>query len=370
MSGLHPFRGDLSVVLFRFFSNYYLAHLFYNLAILPFFGTSPDFCRCLLCTFTIYYFLEKLVVDKNAEYRLALFSLVQYNDNILQNRKCDPMSHINYSFNQDDDSLPRDKMKLRNIASTRYSGDWPSIPHSHSYAELFYIVDGAGQFQINDRLFPVRAHQLVVVNPNVIHTEVSLESHPLEYIVLGIEGLEFTISDTSEGNFCVYTFDGNNDVLPCMRKILTEMQNRESNFQILCQAYMDIIVVQLMRNASVSAVPIHSRLPANRQCATVKRYIDHHYKENLTLDELAEKVSISKYHMAHAFKREYGVSPINYIIDCRIQEGKRLLAETDLAPSQIASILGFSSSSYFCKTFSNIEGTSPTEYRKANQVKF
>ena len=196
------------------------------------------------------------------------------------------MSHINYSFNQTDDSLPRDKMKLRNIASTRYSGDWPSIPHSHSYAELFYIVDGAGQFQINDKLFPVQAHQLVVVNPNVIHTEVSLESHPLEYIVLGIEGLEFTISDAAEGSFCVYTFDGNNDVLPCMRKILTEMQNRESNFQILCQAYMDIIVVQLMRNASVSAVPIHSRLPANRQCATVKRYIDHHYKENLTLDEL------------------------------------------------------------------------------------
>ena len=141
------------------------------------------------------------------------------------------MSHINYSFNQTDDSLPRDKMKLRNIASTRYSGDWPSIPHSHSYAELFYIVDGAGQFQINDKLFPVQAHQLVVVNPNVIHTEVSLESHPLEYIVLGIEGLEFTISDAAEGSFCVYTFDGNNDVLPCMRKILTEMQNRESNFR-------------------------------------------------------------------------------------------------------------------------------------------
>lgn len=92
-------------------------------------------------------------------------------------------------------------MKLRNIASTKYSGDWPSIPHSHSYAELFYIVDGEGQFQINDKLFPVQAHQLVVVNPNVIHTEVSFESHPLEYIVLGIEGLEFTISDAAEGSF-------------------------------------------------------------------------------------------------------------------------------------------------------------------------
>lgn len=98
------------------------------------------------------------------------------------------MSHINYAFNPEDDALPRDKMKLRNIASTKYSGDWPSIPHSHSYAELFYIVDGEGQFQINDKLFPVQAHQLVVVNPNVIHTEVSFESHPLEYIVLASKG--------------------------------------------------------------------------------------------------------------------------------------------------------------------------------------
>ena len=213
-------------------------------------------------------------------------------------------------------------------------------------------------------------YELVVVNPNVIHTEVSFESHPLEYIVLGIEGLEFTISDAAEGSFCIYTFKEDNDVLVCMRKILREMQNRESSFQILCQAYMDIIVVQLMRNASVSAVPIHSRLPANRQCATVKRYIDHHYKENITLDQLAEKVSITKYYMVHAFKREYGVSPINYIINCRIKEGKRLLAETDLSLSQIAAILGFSSSSYFSQTFRNAEGTSPTEYRKANQVKF
>lgn len=99
-------------------------------------------------------------------------------------------------------------------------------------------------------------------------------------------------------------------------------------------------------------------------------YIDHHYKENITLDQLAEKVSITKYYMVHAFKREYGVSPINYIINCRIKEGKRLLAETDLSLSQIAAILGFSSSSYFSQTFRNAEGTSPTEYRKANQVKF
>ena len=71
--------------------------------------------------------------------------------------------------------------------------------------------------------------------------------------------------------------------------------------------------------------------------------------------------------MAHAFKREYGVSPINYLIACRIQEGKRLLAETDLSLSQIATVLGFSSSSYFSQSFRNAENTSPSEYRKAHR---
>jgi transcriptional regulator GlxA family with amidase domain len=74
--------------------------------------------------------------------------------------------------------------------------------------------------------------------------------------------------------------------------------------------------------------------------------------------------------MAHTFKSEYGVSPINYLITCRIREGKRLLTETDLSLSQIAAVLGFSSSSYFSQSFRNAEGVSPTEYRKTNRVKF
>ena len=280
------------------------------------------------------------------------------------------MSHTNYTFSRTTESLPRQQMILRSVASAKYGGDWYSIPHAHSHTELFYIVGGDGQFQINGQLFPVRAHQLVVVNPNILHTEVSYEDHPLEYIVLGIEGLELTIPDTDEARYCIYSFPEDNPVLTCMQKILQEMQDRKPEYQTLCLAYMDIIMVALMRSASVSVTQAHARFPTNRQCAAVRHYIEQHYKENITLDLLAEKASINKYYMAHAFKREYGVSPINYLIACRIQEGKRLLAETDLSLSQIATVLGFSSSSYFSQSFRNAEGTSPPEYRKANQVKF
>lgn len=279
------------------------------------------------------------------------------------------MSHTNYTFNLLTESLPRQKMILRSVASAKYGGDWYSIPHAHTYTELFYIVGGDGQFQINDMIFPVQPNQLVVVNPNILHTEVSYEDHPLEYIVLGIEGLALTTPGDEDSRHCIYSFPERNAVLNCMRSILQEMQDRKQEYETICLAYMDIITVQLMRNASVSVSQTQARFPANRQCAAVRHYIDQHYKENINLDMLAERVNINKYYMSHAFKREYGVSPINYLIFCRIREGKRLLSETDLSLSQIATVLGFSSSSYFSQSFRNSEGMSPSEYRRASQAK-
>ena len=279
------------------------------------------------------------------------------------------MSHTNYAFSLTEDASSRPQMVLRNAASAKYGGDWHSIPHSHSYTELFYIVGGDGQFQISGSLFPVRTHQLVVVNPNVLHTEVSYEDHPLEYIVLGIEGLELKLPDSDEAQYCIYSFPESNHVLTWMQSVLQEMQERRPEYQTACLALLDLIMVELIRSASIWVSQSQARFPSNRQCASVRHYIDRHYKENLTLDTLAQKASINKYYMAHAFKREYGVSPINYLIACRIREGKRLLAETDLSLSQIATVLGFSSSSYFSQRFRNAEGLSPTEYRRAHQVK-
>ena len=279
------------------------------------------------------------------------------------------MSHIHYAFNMVKEKQSQEQLKLRNVASAKYGGDWHSIPHAHSYTELFYIIGGDGKFQIDDEQFPVRAHQLVIVNPDILHTELSYEAHPLEYIVLGIEGLEIAIPESNEHRYCVYTFSPSNKVLNCMQGILREMQDCELEHQMVCRAYMDILVVQLMRSIRVSMTHVSAASAANRQCAAARHYIEHHYKERLTLDDLAEMVKVNKYYLAHAFKEEYGISPIHYMITCRIQAGKRLLTETDLSLSQISGILGFSSASYFSQSFRKEEGISPLEYRKANAKK-
>lgn len=277
------------------------------------------------------------------------------------------MSNSRYMLESIQSSAIRSNARLLNAGSARYEGDWHSIPHAHGYAELFYITGGDGQFRIEEKLFPVKSDQLVIVNPNVIHTEVSLDSHPLEYIVLGVEGLELASEEDGDSRFRVLDFRGDSDIPTCLRHILRESREMQAGYETVCQAYMEILIVRLMRSTSFSVASVSVEKRASRQCATIRRYIDTHYKEQLNLDTLAEQAHVNKYYMAHAFKREYGVSPIQYLLQRRIEESKYLLRETDLSLAQICRMLGFSSGSYFSQSFCKAVGVAPMEYRKCSK---
>ena len=147
------------------------------------------------------------------------------------------------------------------------------------------------------------------------------------------------------------------------------MEWKNTGYKDICQAYMEILIIRLMRSTSLAVQTEPAGTSSNRQCASVRRYMDLHFKEPLTLEQLAEEAHMNKYYLSHAFKREYGVSPINYLISRRINESKYLLTETDLSMSQIAQLLGFSSLSYFSQTFRKTQGISPMEFRQSVKSK-
>jgi AraC-like DNA-binding protein len=277
------------------------------------------------------------------------------------------MSRYYYSLSKDQAFTIRGTAKLLNVASSRYGGDWHSVPHTHNHMELFFIVGGKGQFLIDDRLHPVDVNNLVIINPNVTHTEVSLNAQPLEYIVLGIEGVELAASSASDGQFSILDRYESVEISGCLRNILREMEQKNTGYEDVCQAYMEILIIRLMRTTTLAVPTEPQAISTNRQCAAVRRYIDLHFKEALTLEQLAEEGHMNKFYLSHAFKREYGVSPINYMISRRIEESKYLLAETDLSLSQIAQLLGFSSLSYFSQVFHRSQEISPKEYRQSQK---
>ena len=277
------------------------------------------------------------------------------------------MSRSHYSFDREQSYIVRGTAKLLNVARATYGGDWHSVPHTHNHVELFFIVGGKGQFLIEDRAYAVNTNDLVIINPNVTHTEVSLSAQPLEYIVLGIEGIELATGANSDGQFCILDHFESAEFSSCLRNILRETELEQPGYEDVCQAYMEILIIRLMRNTALSVPTEPQTIAGNRQCAAVRRYIDLHFKEPLTLEQLAEEAHMNKYYLAHAFKREYGVSPISYMISRRVEESKYLLAETDLSMSQIAQLLGFSSLSYFSQVFRRTQSLTPMEYRQSNR---
>ena len=275
------------------------------------------------------------------------------------------MSNNRFDFVIQEHKDIRDAARLLYVSSAKYSGDWHSTPHTHSCSELFYVIGGVGQFFIEGETYPVTTNDLVIVNPNIEHTEISYNSNPLEYIVLGVEGLELSVSDEREDRYCIVNFRGVRDViLMCLKSILREIEEKSPAYETVCQDLIEVLFIFLTRQTNFSTTMTPIRKTSSRLCATVRHYIDEHYKENITLDTLSQLTHVSKYYMVHAFTKEYGISPINYMVFKRIEEAKHLLKNDDYNLALISRMLGFSSPSYFSQAFKKATGTTPNAYRK------
>ncbi len=95
-----------------------------------------------------------------------------------------------------------------------------------------------------------------------------------------------------------------------------------------------------------------------------KVYIDAHYSEKLTQEEIAKAVYLTPGHLSKVFRRETGISLNQYINDKRLQQAKALLANSAMDISEVAIRSGFSSSSYFITYFRKATGETPGEYRE------
>ena len=273
------------------------------------------------------------------------------------------MSTVCYDINLDKgDPLAQSDARLLNITWAQYSSEWNSTMHAHRHGEMFFIMSGSGTFQLQRHSFPVSGRSLVIINPGVMHCEQSNQGSPLEYIVLGVENLEMA---ANEQGYVLTTFNRDWDTVSVsLRLMLQEARSGQDGYSQVCQRMLEIILLRILRRRGLSLASEAVGMDDNRECGLVRRYIDEHFKESITLDQLAELAHINKYYLVHAFRKAYGTSPINYLISRRIQESRFLLTNSNHSLSQIARILGFSSLSYFSQSFHRTEGVSPMEYRK------
>ncbi|MDF2724912.1 MAG: response regulator [Paenibacillus sp.] len=100
----------------------------------------------------------------------------------------------------------------------------------------------------------------------------------------------------------------------------------------------------------------------------VERYLQRHFRETITLQSLSQEFALVPNYLSVLFKRETGLTPLEYVLDCRIHEAKRMMDEQpNILLKQVASEVGYSDPLYFSRVFKKRTGQSPSEYALSRQ---
>ena len=126
-----------------------------------------------------------------------------------------------------------------------------------------------------------------------------------------------------------------------------------------------VSLLSLLMEESHSLTSHSSDKSRKRNLQSVKEYIDTHYAEKITLDQLSSQYFINKFYLTHSFKDQFGTPVNSYLIQVRVTHAKQLLRFTDLPIEKIGQECGMSDANYFSRVFKKTEGVAPGEYRKA-----
>lgn len=239
---------------------------------------------------------------------------------------------------------------------------------TRDFSEIYFITNGESIIQIEDDTLHLKKDDLLIINENVLHGSIIKNTPNFECYVCGIDGLHFhheegVMSDRNEMLYHLSNHAKDRDsLLICLENLMNEYKHKSVMCENMIDSILEIFLINLIR-ISDNKLTLLSAKKVNKECLYIKQYIDNNYHENITLESLTALIDLNKYYLVHSFKKYLGISPINYLIEKRLEASRKLLENTDEPISKIAQLVGFSSQSYFSQYFKKSMHMSPKDYR-------
>lgn len=245
---------------------------------------------------------------------------------------------------------------------------WFSNAHVHyNETELVYIAKGKAVFTISQQDFSVKKGDVLVVERGLIHSAVSDEDDPSDIFSCSIT--DYKIYDRERNTLLkkpnlvpVREAGGQRTFLEtCWKELLRYLDMNDRTSVSICN-----MIVGSIAGIYYSLFEEQDRtyvMPEHHFTYDIMIFIYGHYFENITLDRLAKEFHMSVGHISHEFSKMFGISPINYAINLRIDQAKWLLIQSNLSIKEIASEVGYQNIQHFTKIFQKRTGYLPAEYQ-------
>lgn len=259
--------------------------------------------------------------------------------------------------------------------------DFTFVPlHWHAELEIVVIKKGTGLISVDFEKRTVSSGDIVFIRPGQLHSIEQNGARKMEYenIILKPELLisgeadlcarQF-ITPLMKGELRCVTFltpavPGYPEISDCISRIDHLCEKRPDGYQLAVKGFLFQLVFLLLSHRQKKSTSPALQTKSLEKIKTILKYVEEHYADHITIDDMAAITFYSKSHFMKFFKAHMGTGFIEYLNDYRLTIAERLLRTSDATVLEIAEKSGFDNLSYFNRMFKRKYGQSPGKQRK------
>ena len=250
---------------------------------------------------------------------------------------------------------------------------------SHHEALFGTVTSGSAVIKIADSTHTLRKGDVYFVAPNVKYNFKDYSDAEIEVVTLNFANPAAVTQDYMPQSIIRALINGNctpfamvspdEDGYTPMYESIQNIKNAETEkfefFQLKVYSDMYVLFFYLFSRKYIKILDVENKSKKYRALVRVTNYIDEHYTEGISLDEVAGQTGISRYYVSHLFKELMNTTFVGYVNELRLNRAAMLLVTTDKPIIEIASISGFNNLSNFNRAFKMHFNKTPSAYRKA-----
>lgn len=238
--------------------------------------------------------------------------------------------------------------------------------HFHPELELCFVIDGTVEMTVKDRSYQLEREDFLLVNQGVTH-KLSSPSGALVCAIRFSAPLVARLSGQEINLFLCSSLEAygpaHQELLGILREAVRNEARPPRKTEGLRLSILYRLLDCLIENFQVKALTDGAAQSDDEKLQRIYQHINQHYRDTVSMSELADELYMSKSTVSRFFRRETGIYFNDYVNQVRLKHALEDLLYTDSSMTKIAMDSGFSSSSAFTKAFREAYGQTPGEYR-------
>jgi len=247
--------------------------------------------------------------------------------------------------------------------------------HMHNRHEIYLLVDGAIQYFVENVCYPMTSGNLILFSTNEIHKAINTSSQPFTRLVIHVRPdfvQQYCTPDTNllacfhrepgVGNMVSLSKEEQTRLISMARALHQALRQPDQYGNDVMATTLFLQILIFVNQAWKKSSPKRT-LPSPHRTQAIMDYIDAHLTSTLTLDTIAQALSLDKYYLSHLFKSETQSTIYQYILVKRVALAKTLLTQGHTV-SEACHLSGFNDYSNFIRSFKQVTGYTPGQFKR------